>query len=482
MPSLTAPAAAGLEIATLRRTFLDGSLSATALLDRVLEQAGRWDDPALWITRCDENGLRARAQALDAAATRDRGLIERLPLFGIPFAVKDNIDIAGMPTTAACPAFAYTPAHSAVVVERLVAAGAVLIGKTNLDQFATGLVGTRSPYGAPRNPYDARYIPGGSSSGSAVAVAAGVVSFALGTDTAGSGRVPAAFNNLVGLKPSRGLISTRGIVPACRSLDCASIFALTAADAAAVLGVAAGADPADPLSRAPPIGMGPIGMGPIGMGPIGMGQIGMGQIGMGKRSAAGFSFGIPGSGDLEFFGDNEAEALFAAAIERLERAGGEAVEIRFAPFREAGKLLYDGPWVAERLHATEQLLDKDPEALLSVTRAIIERGRSYSALDAFRAHYELAALRAAADRELARVECLALPTTGTIYEIAAVVAEPVRLNSNLGLYTNFANLLDLAAVAIPAGFRSNGLPFGISLVASAFSEHALLGLAARLGA
>ncbi|HUC09684.1 MAG TPA: allophanate hydrolase [Stellaceae bacterium] len=462
MPSLTAPAAAGLEIATLRRAFLDGSLSATALLDRVLEQAGRWDDPALWITRCDENGLRARAQALDAAATRDRGLIERLPLFGIPFAVKDNIDIAGMPTTAACPAFAYTPAHSAVVVERLVAAGAVLIGKTNLDQFATGLVGTRSPYGAPRNPYDARYIPGGSSSGSAVAVAAGVVSFALGTDTAGSGRVPAAFNNLVGLKPSRGLISTRGIVPACRSLDCASIFALTAADAAAVLGVAAGADPADPLSRAPPIGMGPIGMG--------------------KRSATGFSFGIPGSGDLEFFGDNEAEALFAAAIERLERAGGEAVEIRFAPFREAGKLLYDGPWVAERLHATEQLLDKDPEALLSVTRAIIERGRSYSALDAFRAHYELAALRAAADRELARVECLALPTTGTIYEIAAVVAEPVRLNSNLGLYTNFANLLDLAVVAIPAGFRSNGLPFGISLVASAFSEHALLGLAARLGA
>jgi len=455
MPSLTAPAATGLEIAALRRAFLDGSLSATALIDRVLERAAGWEDPALWITRTDETVLGTRAQALDAAANRDPGLVARLPLYGIPFAVKDNIDVEGMPTTAACPAFAYTAAHSATVVERLVAAGAVLIGKTNLDQFATGLVGTRSPYGVPRNPFDGRYIPGGSSSGSAVAVAAGVVSFALGTDTAGSGRVPAAFNNLVGLKPTRGVISTRGVVPACRSLDCVSIFALTAADAAAVLEVAAGVDPADPLSRPPPM--------------------------KARRTfAPHFSFGIPGAGDLEFFGDHEAEALFAAAIRRLEGAGGAAVEIRFAPFRKAGKLLYEGPWVAERLHATEQLLNDDPTALLPVTRAIIERGRSYSALDTFRAHYELAALRAEADRELAQIDCLLLPTAGTIYEIAEVAADPVRLNGNLGLYTSFANLLDLAAVAIPAGFRRNGLPFGISLVARAFSEQPLLDLAALL--
>ena len=249
----------------------------------------QWDDPALWISRVDEAAVRRRVNALDTAARADPGLVARLPLFGIPFAVKDNIDVAGMPTTAACPAFAYRPARSAPVVERLVAAGAVLIGKTNLDQFATGLVGTRSPYGVPRNPFDPRYIPGGSSSGSAVAVAAGLVSFALGTDTAGSGRVPAAFNNIVGLKPSRGLLSTRGVVPACRSLDCVSVFALTAADAAAVFAVAAGFDPDDPLSRPEPAGVR-------------------------QKFAPRFRFGVPAARDLEFFGDHEAEALFAAAI------------------------------------------------------------------------------------------------------------------------------------------------------------------------
>jgi len=456
MPASSAnPAAAGLEIAPLRRAFLDGSLSAAELLDGVVARVARWDDPALWISRVDEAAVRARGRALDGAAKADPGLAARLPLYGIPFAVKDNIDVAGMPTTAACPAFAYRPAQSAPVVARLAAAGAVLIGKTNLDQFATGLVGTRSPYGAPRNPFDARYIPGGSSSGSAVAVAAGLVSFALGTDTAGSGRVPAAFNNVVGLKPSRGLLSVRGVVPACRSLDCVSIFALTAADAATVLEVAAGFDPDDPLSRLP-------------------------TSGARQTFAPHFRFGAPLARDLEFFGDHEAEALFAAAIATCEKAGGTAAEFRLAPFYDAGKLLYDGPWVAERLHATEQLLNQHPEALLPVTRAIIERGRSYNALDAFRAQYELAALRRDAERELATVDCLLLPTAGTIYEIAAVAADPVRLNGNLGRYTNFANLLDLSALAIPAGLRRSGLPFGISLLAPAFAEHALLELGARL--
>jgi allophanate hydrolase len=346
------------------------------------------------------------------------------------------------------------PAQSAPVVERLTAAGAVLLGKTNLDQFATGLVGTRSPYGVPRNPFDARYIPGGSSSGSAVAVAAGLVSFALGTDTAGSGRVPAAFNNVVGLKPSRGVVSARGVVPACRSLDCVSIFAPTAADAAAVLAVAAGFDPDDPLSRALPAAA---------------------LESFGRR----FRFGIPRTQDLEFFGDHAAEALFEAAVKLLEKAGGAVAQIELGPFYDAGRLLYDGPWVAERLEAAGPLLDRQPEALLPVIRAVIERGRSYSALDAFRAQHALAGLRRHAERQLATVDCLALPTTGTIYEVAALAADPIRLNSNLGHYTNFANLLDLSALALPAGFRANGLPFGISLLAPAFAEQALVDLGTR---
>ena len=448
------PDTGGLEIGALRHAYLDGSLSIVELVDRVLDASTGWNDPALWISRVDETAIRERAHVLAAGAKTDPGLFARLPLYGIPFAVKDNIDVAGMPTTAACPAFSYTPSRSAPVVERLLGAGAVLIGKTNLDQFATGLVGTRSPYGVPRNPFDPRYIPGGSSSGSAVAVSTGLISFALGTDTAGSGRVPAAFANIVGLKPTRGLLSIRGVVPACRSLDCVSVFALTAADAAVVFDVVAGFDPSDPLSRLPLAG--------------------------GRQAfAPRFRFGVPAMRDLEFFGDHQAAALFAAAIESIEKVGGVAVKVRFAPFRDAGRLLYEGPWVAERLDATEQLLDKNPEALLPITRSIIERGRSYSAIDAFRAQYELAALRREAERELQTVDCLLLPTTGTIYEIAAVAAKPVRLNSNLGLYTNFANLLDLSALAMPAGFRSNGLPFGISLLTPAFADHALLDLGAR---
>jgi allophanate hydrolase len=425
------------------------------LYDDVLDRISQWNDPALWISRVDRAALDERVRALEAAARADPGLVARLPLYAIPFAVKDNIDVAGMPTTAACPAFAYTPTRSAAVVERLVAAGAVLVGKTNLDQFATGLVGTRSPYGVPRNPFDARYIPGGSSSGSAVAVAAGLISFALGTDTAGSGRVPAALNSIVGLKPSRGLLSTHGVVPACRSLDCVAVLALTPADAAAVLEVVSGLDAQDPLSRPRPKEMPP----PFGRQ---------------------FRFGTPNRRELEFFGDHAAEVLFDQAVAICKKAGGSAVEIRFAPFRDAGRLLYDGPWLAERLEASERLLNQCPQALLPVTRAIIEQGRSYSALDTFRAQYELAALRRDAECEMAMVDCLVLPTTGTIFTTAAVAADPVRLNTRLGHYTNFANLLDLSAIAVPAGFRSNGLPFGISLVAPAFAEQALIGLAQRL--
>ena len=442
------------EIASLRSAFLRSTISVTQLVDRVLTRIAEWDDPAIWISRSSESALRARAHELDAKAAADRRTVERLPLFGIPFAVKDNIDVAGTPTTAGCPAFAYTPSETAPVVARLLAAGAVLLGKTNLDQFATGLVGTRSPYGVPRNPFDLRFIPGGSSSGSAVAVAAGLVSFALGTDTAGSGRIPAAFNNIVGLKPTRGLLSTRGIVPACRSLDCISVLAPTVQDASAVFDAAARFDPEDPLAR-PPDATVPSSFG------------------------ACFRFGVPPSSDLEFFDDKQAAALFDAAIGILEETGGTRVQTTFAPFRDTGRLLYEGPWVAERLHATETLLSENPGSVLPITRSILEGARRYSALDAYRAQYELVALRRAADAIFAEVDVLLLPTAGTIYEIAAVAAEPLRLNANLGLYTSFVNLLDLAAIALPAGFGKSGLPFGISIIAPAHYNSALLELGAR---
>lgn len=443
-----------LEIASLRTRFLARTISAAMLIDQVLTGIRDWDDPALWISRTSENAVRDRARELDALALADPSAIERMTLFGIPFAVKDNIDVAGMPTTAGCPAFAYTPGETAPVVARLLAAGAILLGKTNLDQFATGLVGTRSPYGVPRNPFDARFIPGGSSSGSAVAVAAGLVSFTLGTDTAGSGRVPAAFNNIVGLKPTRGLLSARGVVPACRSLDCVSVFALTADDASVVFDVAAGFDPDDPLARMPNAAA---------------------AASFGRR----FRFGVPPGSDLEFFGDEEAARLFTAAIGVLEEAGGTRVETSFAPFRDAGRLLYEGPWVAERLHATEALLRDNPAAMLPVTRSIVESGRRYSALDVYRAQYELAGLSRATDQVFKAVDFLLLPTAGTIYETAAIAAEPLRLNTNLGRYTNFVNLLDLAAIALPAGFTNTGLPFGISLIAPAFTDRALMKMGSR---
>ena len=446
-----------LQIGRLRTAFLGNQISASELVERVLTRIAKWDDPALWITRTRDASLRQHAAELDAAAAADPDLIKRLPLFGIPFAVKDNIDVAGTPTTAACPAFAYTPPETAPVVQLLLSAGAVLVGKTNLDQFAAGLVGTRSPYGVPRNPFDAHYIPGGSSSGSAVAVAAGLVSFALGTDTAGSGCVPAAFNNIVGLKPTRGLLSTRGVVPACRSLDCVSVFAHSAQDAVEVLDVAACFDLHDPLAREAP-------------------SAELRSFGPKPR------FGVPLAGDLEFFGDREAGSLFAAAIAKLEQIGGIRANAAFAPFRDAGHLLYSGPWLAERLHTTQALLDDDPDAVLPVTRSIIEKGRHYSALDAYRAQYELAQLRREIDVAFGSIDVLLLPTTGTIYENAAVAADPIRLNVNLGLYTNFANLLDLTAIAVPAGFRKNGLPFGISLIAPAFADRALLDLTTRFHA
>jgi allophanate hydrolase len=376
------------------------------------------------------------------------------PLAGKTFAVKDNIDVAGLPTTAACPEFAYVARETAPAVQRLIDAGAVLVGKTNLDQFATGLVGVRSPYGVPGNAFNADYIPGGSSSGSAVAVATGQVDFSLGTDTAGSGRVPAAFNNLFGLKPTKGLISTRGVVPACRSLDCVSIFSRTAAEARSVLDVMRGFDAADPFSR------------PASPPPRAM-----------PRSFERCRIGVPRASQLEFFGNDEAAALFHAFLSRARDLGGEISEIDFAPFLETARLLYEGPWVAERYAAIREFIERKPEALHPVTRQIIGGATRHRAVEAFQAYYRLQELRRAVAPVWSEIDVLLTPTAGTIYKVSEVEADPVRLNSNLGYYTNFMNLLDLAAVAVPAGFQANGLPFGVTLAAPAFTDEALIQLA-----
>jgi allophanate hydrolase len=420
-----------------------------------LERIAAYPDPAVWIHRLSADQV---YRQLDAAIARLRAGLPQ-PLFGLTFAIKDNIDLAGAPTTAACPDFAYVPERSATVVSRLCDAGAIAMGKANLDQFATGLVGVRSPYGAVRNPFDPAYVAGGSSSGSAVAVAAGLVDFSLGTDTAGSGRVPAGFCNLVGVKPTRGLLSNRGVVPACRSLDCVSIFAHTCDQAAAVLAVAAGFDEADPGSRRademPPHQL---------------------------PTSEAFRFGVPRESQLQFFGDDDARSRYRSAIDRAVRMGGVAVDIDFAPFLAAAALLYDGPWVAERTLACGDLLGRSPESLLPVLRTILARAARFNAADVFVAQHELLALRRRSAAEWRRMDALLLPTTGTIYRIADVLADPVRLNSNLGYYTNFVNLLDLAALAVPNGFRGDGLPTGVTWMAPAGADAWLLQLGRRFAA
>jgi len=429
-----------LGVHALRRAYRAGTLDVRQTIEEVLKRLQQAGDDRVWISRSPGETLRAQADALDLR----RGEIDKLPLYGVPFAVKDNIDVAGMTTTAACPGFAYESKESAEVVKRLVAAGAIAIGKTNLDQFATGLVGVRSPYGVPKNPFDAAYVPGGSSSGSAVAVSSGLVSFSLGTDTAGSGRVPAGFNNIVGLKPTPGLFSSAGLVPACKSLDCISVFALSCADAAAVIEVAADA------RTTPAIG-------------------------------AQFRFGILGTKDAEFFGDAAYAALYAQSIARLKAMGGTPVEIDYAPFRDAAQLLYSGPWVAERTAAVGHFIEKADEkaGVWPTTRLIVLGGRKYSAVDAFEGQYRLAELKARAFAEMQGLDMLVVPTAGTIYRLADLEREPVLYNSHLGHYTNFVNFFGLSALALPAGFRPDGMPFGITLIARADAERALLAFGAR---
>lgn len=429
-----------------------GGLDPARFFARLLDYIDATSSHGIWITRLSREEVMRRVAALSVQSP------DELPLYGIPFAIKDNIDLAGTPTTAACPDFAYTPQASAFVVQQLIDAGAIPIGKTNLDQLAAGLVGTRSPYGACPNSFDSRYISGGSSSGSAVAVARGFVSFALGTDTAGSGRVPAGFNNIIGLKPSCGRLSTRGVVPACRSLDCVSIFAGSAHCAERVLMVAGRIDEQDPFARpvAPARGLGRV----LGADPL--------------------TLGVPQREQLQFFGDAQYARLFDAAVEQYEQHGARIKSIDFAPFMEAAQLLYHGPWLAERYVAIQAFIERQPDSLYPVTREIIAGGRAPTGVDTFKAHYALQALRRAASSVFDSIDVLLTPTAGTIFRIDEVNASPVDLNTRLGYYTNSVNLLDLAAVAVPAGFRDDGLPFGITLAGPRGYDEALLAIAGRM--
>ena len=421
-----------------------GQTSAMAVMEDTLARIAAFDShqPQVWIARADPDALRAAARAVDVRVA----VGEHLPLAGVPFAAKDNIDVAGMETTAACPAFAYQPERSATVIERLEAAGAICVGKTNLDQFATGLVGTRSPYGIPRSAYNRDYVSGGSSSGSAVAVAAGLVGFALGTDTAGSGRVPAAFNHLIGLKPTKGRWSTRGLVPACRTLDCITVFTDALDDAALVDVVLAGFDAEDAFSRS-----------------------------AADVPLTGRRIGVPRRDQRVFFGDTQAEHLYDRALAVLAR-DCDIVEIDIAPLMEAARLLYGGPWVAERTAAIAPLLAENPLAIDPVVREVIAPGCTMLATELWNGIYRLAELQRWTEGLWAGVDALAFPTTGTTYRVAELLEAPVALNSNLGLYTNFVNLLDMAAVAVPAGARGNRTGFGITLIGPAHSDRALLAL------
>ncbi len=441
---------APLNLGSLRELYRSGAARPSDVVAQIFDSISREPREPVWISLVSRDAALARARALEKDS-----LAPAKPLYGVPFAIKDNLDLAGLPTTAGCPAYSYTPAASATVVQALVDAGAIAIGKTNLDQFATGLVGVRSPHGACSSVFDRRYISGGSSSGSAVAVAKGLASFALGSDTAGSGRVPAAFNGLIGLKPTRGALSTLGLVPACRSLDCVSILARTCHDAHTVWQVARGFDPLDPYSRAP-----------------GPGQDAAPWLS--RQPGGAFRFGVPSAAQLEFFGDREAEALYQRAAETIETIGGRRVEIDFSIFRTAADLLYSGPWVAERLAALLPFVESHAAEMHPVVREIVMGARGYSAVQAFQAEYRLRDLRRSSEAEWEKMDVLFLPTTGAIYTHEAIAADPIRLNSNLGYYTNFVNLLDLAAVAVPAGFRSTGLPFGVSFIGPAFRDEALL--------
>ena len=422
---------------------------------RVLARISEEPTEGVWIHLRDVDEVMAETRAVE----QSHGSGAHAPLYGVPFAVKDNIDIEGVPTTAACPDFAYVPSESAPVVERLRAAGAIWVGKTNLDQLATGLVGVRSPYGIPPNPFDSRYVTGGSSSGSAAAVARGLVSFAVATDTAGSGRVPAAFNHIVGFKPSRGLLSTRGVVPACRSIDCVTTMTLTCEDARDVAAVATAFDEGDPYSR-PEAAR---------------------SRWFARLPESGLRAGVPRAADRSF-DDDDARGQFDAACARLEALGVVLEDVDLSPFFEAGDLLYEGAWIAERLAGFGEFVRSRPDALLPVIRAILARAERHRAEDAFRALHRVVALRRAIAPLWRRIDALVVPTTPGIPRIEEVLRDPIETNTRLGRYTTFANLLDLACVAVPSGVRSDGLPAGVTFIGPWGRDASLLSFASAFHA
>ncbi len=429
-------------IAGLRAAYAAGSALPRTEVGRVTQRAA-FDRHGAWIHLLDREALDRHLARIEEMDPRHASL------WGVPFAIKDNIDLAGTPTTAGCPDFAYSPDRSATVVERLLAMGAVPVGKTNMDQFATGLVGVRSPYGATRNAVAPGYISGGSSSGSAVAVKLGMAAFALGTDTAGSGRVPAAFNALVGFKPSRGWWSTRGVVPACRTLDCVSVFTRNVADARTVADIAGGFDTEDVFAR---------------------------RVEFADFDALNARYAFADPASLSFLDSHDYRALYREFVAGLRNA--RTVDV--APFLAAGELLYEGPWLAERQAAVGHFIERNPASVLPVTRSVIQAGRAASATACFEAQYRLAELKRQADGVFADSDVLVLPTAPTIYRHAEVERDPLGTNASLGAFTNFVNLLDLCAIAIPAGETPAGLPFGVTLMAPAGYDYALLNAAAAL--
>ncbi len=431
------------DIARLQEGYSAGRYAPLDVIEEVIHRIEAAGDDHVWILRRSREEMTRRAAELD----KQNAAMAKLPLYGVPFAVKDNMDVEGLPTTAGCPNYSYVAKQTATVVQRLLDAGGILVGKTNLDQFATGLTGARSPYGVPKNPYDKSYIPGGSSSGSAVAVACGLVTFALGTDTAGSGRVPAGFNNVVGLKPTRGLLSISGIVPACRSLDCVAIFAMDVNCAKTVMDVAAWPDVTDAFSREfPPQ----------------------------SKASVIRKIGILRSADRQFYGDDGAAAIYQNGVERLKRLGFDCQDIDFGPFREAAEMLYNGPWMAERDVAVGDFIRRKPESVVEVTRHAIMSASKFSAADAFKAFYRIKELRVATNATWSEVDAMFVPTTPTIYRVDEVLKDPAATNGRLSHYTNFVNLLDLCAIAVPSAFTTNGLPVGATLIAPAFCDQGVI--------
>jgi allophanate hydrolase len=436
-------------LAEIRAAYAAGARVGEVVLEAV-RRADTYAGPAVWITRLPAEALVARVKTLEALGAAARA---KMPLFGMPCAIKDNMDLAGYQTTAACPAYAYAPKETAFAIRRLEAAGAVIIGKTNMDQFATGTAGLRSPYGAPRSVFGRDYVAGGSSSGSAVAVGAGIVPFALGSDTAGSGRIPAAFNNIVGLKPTRGIISASGVVPCNRTLDCVSVLAHSAEDAMEVLDALAEMDPADAYSRV--------------------------RVSLPPAAGEAFSFAVPRAEDLEFYGDTENAGMFAAAATTLERIGGKKVEIDFAPFRDAGALLYGAGFIAERVADLGEFIEAHQAECHPNVVKLILGNKDRTAVEVFKGQHKLEKLKRDVAGIFSRADFLLVPTSPLHTTAAEIEADPIALPWKFSFYTGFGNILDLAAFAVPAGINKRGLPFGIQLVGPIFSEARMAPLASR---